>query len=123
MEALPPSGRKRPPSRSRRSWPDPSGTAMRPRSRTLRARYVFPVDGPPVADGVVTIEAGRISHVGPADGAGGRTADLDLGNAAIVPGFANAHTHLELSALGDDGGGGLPVAEEEIAWLRRVIDQ
>ena len=67
---------------------------------TLAARYVFPVEGPPIADGRLTIEDGRIAWVGPARE---RAADLDLGNVAITPGFVNAHTHLELSALEPDG--------------------
>jgi len=92
---------------------------MRPTDAlTLRARYVFPVEGPPVADGLVTIGAGRIVSVGPA---GGRAADLDLGNVAVTPGFVNAHTHLELSPVARAAGGNGP--EDELAWLRRVIDQ
>ncbi len=62
----------------------------------FRARYVFPVERPPIADGVVAIEGRRISHVGPFDG---RTGLVDLGNVAIVPGLVNAHTHLEFSHL------------------------
>ena len=34
------------------------------RRTTLRARYVFPVDGPPIADAAVRIEGGRIVAVG-----------------------------------------------------------
>jgi cytosine/adenosine deaminase-related metal-dependent hydrolase len=83
---------------------------------TLGARYLFPVDGPPIADGRLTIRGGRIAGIGPA---GDRAADLDLGNVAIVPGFVNAHTHLELSALGDGGPAG---PEDEVAWLRRVVE-
>jgi cytosine/adenosine deaminase-related metal-dependent hydrolase len=92
---------------------------MRPSPLTLGARYLFPVEGPPIAGGRLTIESGRIRRVGPADG--GR-ADLDLGNVAIVPGFVNAHTHLELSPL-DPGGDGPGATEAEIGWLRRVIGQ
>jgi cytosine/adenosine deaminase-related metal-dependent hydrolase len=91
---------------------------MRSRPLTLAARYVFPVDGPPVADGLVTIDRGRIARVGPAEG---RVYDLDLGNVAILPGFVNAHTHLDLAPLGGPAPapGGV---EDEIAWLRRVVD-
>ncbi len=91
---------------------------MRSSSLTLAARYVFPVEGPPIADGCCTIQEGRISWLGPSKE---RTADLDLGNVAIVPGFVNAHTHLELSALpaGPNGNG----SEDEVSWLRHVVDQ
>ena len=52
--------------------------------------------GTPIEDGCLTIERGRIAWVGPSSE---RTGDLDLGNVAIVPGFVNAHTHLELEPL------------------------
>jgi cytosine/adenosine deaminase-related metal-dependent hydrolase len=85
---------------------------------TLQARYVLPVEGPPIKNGCVTIERGRIAWVGPAKE---REGDLDLGNVAIVPGFVNAHTHLELEPLADGEAGA--AEESEIRWLRRVIDQ
>jgi cytosine/adenosine deaminase-related metal-dependent hydrolase len=93
--------------------------AMRRDTLTLQARYVFPVEGPPIENGVVTLQQGRIGWVGSSRE---RTGDLDLGNVAIVPGFVNAHTHLELASLGADDqrvGG----SEDEIDWLRRVVDQ
>jgi cytosine/adenosine deaminase-related metal-dependent hydrolase len=82
---------------------------------TLSARYVFPVEGPPIANGYVAIENGRIASLGPA---GDRRIDRALGNVAITPGFVNAHTHLELSPLGADR---LDPPEDEIAWLKRVV--
>lgn len=92
---------------------------MRSTTLTLGARHVFPVEGPPIANGCVTIAAGRIAWLGPATE---RTADLDLGNVAITPGFVNAHTHLELSSL--DGVAAEKIAiEDEVDWLRRVISQ
>ena len=63
-------------------------------SRTYTARWVFPVSGPPLANGTVTVRGDRIEAVEPH---GTRTADEDFGNAAIVPGLVNAHTHLDLS--------------------------
>jgi len=90
---------------------------MRRGTLRLKARYVFPVEGPPIADGLVEIADGRIAEVGPADG---RVADLDLGNAAIIPGLVNAHTHLELDRL--EGEGPAPASpENEVEWLRRVM--
>ena len=57
---------------------------MRRDTLTLQARYVFPVEGPPIEDGVVTLQQGRIGWVGSSRE---RAGDLDLGNVAIVPGL------------------------------------
>ena len=69
---------------------------MRRGTLTVQARYLYPVEGPPIRDGCLTIERGRIAWVGEASQ---RRGDLNLGNVAIVPGFVNAHTHLELEEL------------------------
>lgn len=81
---------------------------------SLTARWVFPVDGPPLERGVVVVEGERIRAVEPH---GSRTADLDLGNAAVLPGLVNAHTHLDLSGAR----GKIPPSPEFTAWLRGVI--
>jgi aminodeoxyfutalosine deaminase len=86
-------------------------------SFSLSARYVFPVEGQPIRDGMIVVDDGRIVSVEPARG---NAADLDLGNVAILPGFVNTHTHLELSTL-DTEPHGQP--EDEIDWLARVIAQ
>jgi 5-methylthioadenosine/S-adenosylhomocysteine deaminase len=52
-----------------------------------------------VADGVVAVEGGRIAFVG-ADTDSPRGSELvDLGDAVLLPGLVNAHTHLELTAM------------------------
>jgi cytosine/adenosine deaminase-related metal-dependent hydrolase len=68
----------------------------------LSADWVLPVGGPPIRDGAVAIADGRIAAVAPA-------ADLGWGTryeeAAIVPGFVNAHSHLEYAAYAGFGDG------------------
>ena len=68
---------------------------------SLKARYVFPVAGKPIADGVVTFDQERIISVGPSTNGPepDNIAPDDLGNVAIIPGLVNAHTHLEFSHL------------------------
>ncbi len=96
---------------------------MRRGTLSLGARYVFPVEGPPIPNGVITIDEGRIGWVGPARDHG-VAPDVDLGNVAITPGLVNAHTHLELSGLAaDEQTGGSIEVEDEIAWLSRVVEQ
>jgi cytosine/adenosine deaminase-related metal-dependent hydrolase len=92
---------------------------MRSSTLSLAARYIFPVEGAPIADGLLTIDRGRIARVEPANG---RTADLDLGNVALTPGFVNAHTHLELDPIAPDRAEGA-TTEDIVAWLRRVVEQ
>ena len=63
-----------------------------------RARWVVPVTAPPVRDGAVAVQNGRIAYVGPAldAPAGDRH---ELGDALMLPGLVNTHTHLELTAM------------------------
>jgi 5-methylthioadenosine/S-adenosylhomocysteine deaminase len=68
----------------------------------VSADWVLPVDGPPLAGGAVAIEDGRITAVGPATELG--TGERFEG-AAIVPGFVNAHSHLEYAVYAGFGDG------------------
>jgi cytosine/adenosine deaminase-related metal-dependent hydrolase len=81
---------------------------------TLRARHVLPIAADPIENGWVRIERGRISGVGRGQPSG---PVHDLGDAIILPGLVNAHTHLEFSDLDRPlpAGGGLP------AWIERVV--
>jgi cytosine/adenosine deaminase-related metal-dependent hydrolase len=81
----------------------------------LRARWVFPVDRPPIEGGIVTIAGGKIVAVGENRSAG---PPRDLGDVALLPGFVNAHTHLEFSLLERPlGQPGMPFP----AWIEAVV--
>jgi aminodeoxyfutalosine deaminase len=84
-------------------------------SWSLTARWIFPVDGPPLPSGVIIVANDKIDAVVPH---GQRTADVDLGNVAIIPGLVNAHTHLDLTGLR----GQCPPTPYFTQWLRGVID-
>ncbi|HJZ55822.1 MAG TPA: amidohydrolase family protein, partial [Gemmataceae bacterium] len=87
---------------------------MPPECCTYTARWVFPISGPPVANGVVVVRGSQIEAVE----AAGR-ADVDFGNAAIIPGLVNPHTHLDLSGAR----GQIPPTDPDhfTDWLRGVI--
>ena len=95
---------------------------------TYTARWIFPIDAPPLERGTITIRADKIVAVEPH---GMRAADIDLGNVAILPGFVNAHTHLDLTGArgltlpslhwGRGAGGEGDEAPDFTQWLRRVI--
>ncbi len=65
---------------------------------TYAARWVVPIATPPIADGAVTIDSGRISWIG-RRGDAPPAEMVDLGDAVLLPGLVNAHTHLELTAM------------------------
>lgn len=79
----------------------------------LRARWVLPVDMPPIENGEVVIEDGRITHVGKAISA--REPHIDLGLSAILPGFVNVHAHLEYTVMR-----GLLEDLPFFAWIRTL---
>jgi cytosine/adenosine deaminase-related metal-dependent hydrolase len=82
---------------------------------SLQARVVFPVDQPPIENGIVTIDGERIVEVGTKADAG---EVIDLGWVALIPGLVNAHTHLEFSYLQRPLGTlGMPFVD----WIRLVI--
>jgi cytosine/adenosine deaminase-related metal-dependent hydrolase len=71
-------------------------------NRVLSADWVLPIEGPPIEAGAVVIEDGRIAAVGTAEELGEGTRYDD---AVIVPGFVNAHSHLEYAVYGGFGDG------------------
>jgi aminodeoxyfutalosine deaminase len=81
---------------------------------TLTARWIFPVDQPPLENGSITIRGDRIAAV---QAHGTVVADVDLGNVAVLPGLVNAHTHLDLSGMR----GVTEPSPDLVGWLRQVI--
>ena len=84
------------------------------------ARWVLPVSAPPIENGAVAVEGQRIVGVGPRVEIVERFPQFrveSFGEAVILPGLVNTHTHLELTALR-----GYLEAEERdfFAWLRKL---
>lgn len=93
---------------------------MSDQTLSLAARYVFPVEGDPLENGIVDLRKGKLVAIGNAKG---RAPDLDLGNVALVPGFVNAHTHLELGSLPPATSSPATIGQNQVQWLRQVIRQ
>jgi cytosine/adenosine deaminase-related metal-dependent hydrolase len=88
------------------------------RTRRLAARWLIPVQGPPIERGALLIGSdGRILAVGP-DASVPRPVDTPaekFDDAVIFPGLINTHTHLELTGFEDR------VPEREFtAWIRQL---
>ncbi|MGZ8377277.1 MAG: amidohydrolase family protein [Gemmatirosa sp.] len=84
--------------------------------RILAARWLLPITAPPIADGAVAIDdEGRLAYVGPRDGAPACDDVEDLGDAVLLPGLVNAHTHLELTAMR-----GLLERPDFFGWIRTL---
>jgi len=84
-----------------------------------RAAFVVPVSAPPIRDGFVSVRDGIITGVGPVgerpEFANAR--EIDLGGAILMPGFVNAHTHLELSHLE----GAVRADRGFVAWIEEQL--
>ncbi len=81
-----------------------------------RAAWLLPIASPPIENGWVRTEAGRITALG-RHGAHTRTAgEIDLGDVVLLPGLVNAHTHLELSWMR-----GKVQASDFPSWIRSLI--
>jgi cytosine/adenosine deaminase-related metal-dependent hydrolase len=88
----------------------------------IRAAWVVPVTGPPLANGSVLLQSGRIVAVDAHPTMVGQlplnTKIVDYGDVAILPGLVNAHTHLELTALA----GHITLRQSDFpAWLRQLL--
>lgn len=72
--------------------------------RIHRAEWILPISSPPIRNGAVVTENDQIVFVGTAVEANSRSEfgsaeDRNFGRAAILPGFVNTHSHLELTVM------------------------
>lgn len=81
------------------------------------ADWVLPVDGSPIEGGAVAVEGERIAAIGSARDLSGPREHFP--GCAIVPGFVNAHTHLEYSVYAGFGDGLADFGE----WLRLHVER
>jgi len=91
--------------------------------RLLSAHYIFPVSSPPLRNGIVCMDDdGCIIDVIDTGGKLGECEKLEFYNGILVPGFVNAHCHLELSHLRGciAPHGGLPGFISSIGKIRRT---
>jgi 5-methylthioadenosine/S-adenosylhomocysteine deaminase len=88
--------------------------------KVYTARYILPIVASPIENGAIVVDGPQIVRVGPRDEVLASFAGSpheDFGNAAILPGLINAHSHLELTVMR----GFLEREEHDFfAWLRKL---
>lgn len=84
-------------------------------SRRLKAKWILPVDRPPIENGLIEIVDGVITAVRAAEPH--EAAAEDLGDVAIIPGLVNAHAHLEFSLVEQPFQPALPFTD----WIRSLV--
>ena len=101
--------------------------------RKLSAHYIFPVGCPPLKYGIVVLDDdGTIIDLVDTGGKVAETSKLEFYPGVLVPGFVNAHCHLELSHMKDvipqdTGMTGFierisKLREEDIRIIKKAID-
>ena len=90
--------------------------------KVLCADYVLPISAEPIFKGAVAIEGSKIIAVGTRDEIVRQYPEAgheNFGKAAILPGFVNCHSHLEITAMR----GALDDVEHDFRlWLLRLND-
>lgn len=80
----------------------------------LKAKWIIPVDRPPIENGLIEIVNGVITAV---RAAAPHEAATDQGDVAILPGLVNAHAHLEFSLVEQPFQPALPFTD----WIRSLV--
>ncbi len=89
---------------------------------SVRARWILPVDRPPIANGVLSMTGDLIAEVTWAKESRliSKADCVDLGDCIVLPGLVNAHIHLDLCGLRTlPSKFSTPVSF--VAWLQQVI--
>ena len=95
-------------------------------STLYTVRYLLPIAAPPIEDGALLVDGGRILDVGSrselrktSQGA----KEIDFGDAVLIPPMVNAHTHLELSFFNDwlNTTGEVEAPRDFVDWILRLI--
>jgi aminodeoxyfutalosine deaminase len=86
-----------------------------------RADWVLPIASPPIRDGWVAVDRGRIAACGMADVSPAEPHPVPRPFSdhpcAILPALVNAHTHIELSYLGAH----VPPSDRFDDWIRSLV--
>lgn len=85
----------------------------------LTARYVLPISGPHIEHGAVLVRGTRIAEVGTLDELRARHPGeevRDFGQAALMPGFVDCHTHMEFTVFR-----GLVTDSPYTQWKMRLL--
>lgn len=88
--------------------------------KLLSAQTILPISSKPIYNSSVYIENGKILEIGPTDSLVSKYKDVrhtDLGKGILLPGFINAHTHLELGWITEHIGGFSNFTE----WIKQII--
>lgn len=90
--------------------------------KIIAADYVMPISSEPIEHGVIVIDDDKIIDVGIRDEITAKYQSVkieDFGAAAILPGFVNCHSHLELTSMR----GALDDVEQDFrSWLLKLND-
>jgi aminodeoxyfutalosine deaminase len=88
--------------------------------KIIAARYVLPISAEPIENGAVAVENDKIISVGTIEEISKQFPEKKIenfGEAVVLPGFINAHSHLEITAMRgflDD------VEDDFYAWLIKL---
>ncbi len=86
----------------------------------LTADTILPISSPPINQGALLIADGKIVEVGEKEKLRSRSSHIniiELGRGILLPGFVNAHTHLELGWIR----GSMGHFDGFIGWLEQII--